>query len=101
MLRLKEAIRLADKAHKETGNRYYVLPNGNKGKLMIVDRANFRKLKQKNYLPRKMYIYDITHYCFYCTPYKDGRGKLSKKDLEAKRELYIKFLIDIENVGKK
>ena len=47
-LRLREAVRQADEKHKETGERYYVMPaGGKKGQLIIMDRKNFRKLKQK------------------------------------------------------
>lgn len=43
-LRLREAVRQADEKHKETGERYYVMPaGGKKGQLIIMDRKNFRK----------------------------------------------------------
>lgn len=41
-LRLNEAMRQADKAHNENGNRYYVMPtSGTSGQLIIMDRNNF------------------------------------------------------------
>ena len=50
-LRLHEAIRQAEKAHQENGGRYYVMPtSGVSGQLVIMDRNNFRKLKQKHYI---------------------------------------------------
>lgn len=37
-LRLREAVRQADEKHKETGERYYVMPaGGKKGQLIIMD----------------------------------------------------------------
>ena len=38
-LRLREAVRKADKAHSENGQRYYVMPtSGTSGQLVIMDR---------------------------------------------------------------
>ncbi len=38
-LRLREAVRQADKAHRENGQRYYVMPtSGVSGQLVIMDR---------------------------------------------------------------
>lgn len=91
-LRLNEAVRQADKAHKETGERYYVMPNGNNGKLIIMDRSNFRKLKHKRYVSYNVFVRDLEIECFYCTPYRNGNGKLSNEIIDLKRKQYIKFL---------
>ena len=64
-IRLNEAVVQADKAHEETGERYYVMPNGKSGKLIIMDRFNFRKLKQKGYLSRSTFVNDLERECFY------------------------------------
>lgn len=92
MLRLHEAVRQADKAHKETGERYYVMPNGSNGKLIIMDRFNFRKLKQKGYVPYKVIVRDLVIECFYCTPYRNGDGKLPKSVIDLKRRQYISWV---------
>lgn len=100
-LRLDEAIRQADKAHEETGNRYYVIPNGNSGKLIIMDRKNFRKLKQKHYLSHEILVHDLELGCFYCTPYRDGNGTLPEKVIKLKRAQYFNYLSELENRKKK
>ena len=66
-IRLNEAVVQADKAHEETGERYYVMPNGKSGKLIIMDRFNFRKLKQKGYVSHNVFVNDLERECFYCT----------------------------------
>ena len=40
----REAVRLADAQHEKNHSRYYVVPSKS-GKLMVVDRKNFRILK--------------------------------------------------------
>ena len=92
VLRIKEAARQADKAHKETGERYYVMPNGNSGKLIIMDRFNFRKLKQKRYMSPKVFVDDLERECFYCTPYRNGDGALPKEVVKMKCRQYMEFV---------
>ncbi len=92
VLRIKEAARQADKAHKETGERYYVMPNGNSGKLIIMDRFNFRKLKQKRYMSPKVFVDDLERECFYCTPYRNGNGALPKEVVKMKCRQYMEFV---------
>lgn len=92
-LRLREAVRQADKAHQETGGRYYVMPtSGSKGQLIIMDRVNFRKLKQKRYINAKTFVSDLERECFYCTPYRNGSGLLSSDMLRMKRKQYYAWL---------
>lgn len=91
-LRIKEAARQADKAHKQTGERYYVMPNGNRGKLIIMDRFNFRKLKQKRYVSPKVFVNDLERECFYCTPYRNGNGALPKEVVKMKCRQYMEFV---------
>lgn len=94
-LRLKEAVRQADDAHKKTGERYYVMPNGNSGKLIIMDRYNFRKLKHKGYLSRKAFVRNLEMECFYCTPYRNGSGKLPRNVIDLKRKQYISWVMSL------
>ena len=76
-LRLREAVRQADEKHKETGERYYVMPaGGKKGQLIIMDRKNFRKLKQKGYINHNTFVGDLERECFYCTTYGNGSAML-------------------------
>lgn len=92
-LRLREAVRQADKAHKETGVRYYVMPtSGVSGQLIIMDRANFRKLKQKGYINRNTTVKDLEFECFYCTSYRNGMSELSSDVVALKRKQYYSWL---------
>ena len=89
-LRLREAVRKADEAHQQTGERYYVMPASEDGcKLIIMDRFNFRKLKQKGYITRKAYVADIERECFYFTPYRNGSCAISPEIESVKRRQYL------------
>lgn len=92
-LRLREAVRQADKAHRETGQRYYVMPtSGKTGQLVIMDRANFRKLKRKHYVNNSTFVRDLEVECFYCTPYRNGAGELPPDVIAKKRKQYYSWL---------
>lgn len=92
-LRLNEAIRQADEAFKKNGQRYYVMPtSGTSGELVIMDRSNFRKLKQKGYINRNTFVNDLVRECFYCTPYNNGKGELPQLVIELKRKQYYSWL---------
>lgn len=90
-LRLKEAVRQADEAHSLNGERYYVVAN-TKGKLLIVDRKNFRGLKQKGYISRIAKVADLERECFYCTPYRNGSSKLSDEVVANKAIQYLSWV---------
>lgn len=83
----REATRKADKAHADDGKRYYVLPSA-EGKLLIMDRENFRILKHKHYINSSARVQDLVNECFYCTPYRNGDGALSPEQLNIKRQQY-------------
>lgn len=92
-LRLFEAIRQADKAYDETGERHYVMPaSGKSGQLIIMDRKNFRKLKQKGYITHDATVANLEMECFYCTPYRNGEGALPAGIVSMKRKQYFKWL---------
>lgn len=95
-LRLAEAVRQADKAHAETGGRYYVMPaSGKKGQLIIMDRYNFRKLKHKGYITNEATVADLERECFYCTPYRDGGCAMPPEIVRMRRKIYYKWLESI------
>lgn len=87
-LRFNEAVRKADEAHAATGERYYVMPLSPR-KLIVMDRSNFRKLKQKRYIDNKASVLDLERECFYCTPYRNGTGMLPSAILQQKRNQYL------------
>lgn len=94
-LRYDEAVRKADEAHEKTGNRYYVMPvYGSKGKLIITDRRNFRIMKKKGYINKDARVFHLEKECFYCTPYRNGSGKLMPEDAEIRRQSYMRWYSD-------
>lgn len=95
-LRLFEAIRQADKAYEETGERHYVMPtSGKSGQLIIMDRRNFRKLKHKGYITKNANIGDLEKECFYCTPYRNGEGAMPDMVVRMKKQEYFKWIDSI------
>lgn len=93
-LRLREAIKMADKAHRQTGHRYYVMPQHGSGgkKLIIMDRYNFRRLKMKHYIHHEARVFDLVRECFYCTGYRDGNQFLAPKDRKKKVLQYFTWV---------
>ena len=87
---LNRAIDMADNARAKTGQRFYVMPSTD-GKLVVMDRKNFRKLKQKNYIPRKANVDNLIMESFYFTSYGDGTGKLTKSFFNKKTESYYSW----------
>lgn len=91
-LRLREAIRKAEEAFAKNGERYYVMPGPeNNGNLLVMDRYNFRKLKQKGYISRKVFVRDLEMDCFYFTKYKNGKGAITPEVENLKRNQYMKW----------
>lgn len=93
-LRYREAVKKADKAHNETGERYYVMPNNTqsgKPQLIIMDRWNFRKLRQKHYIPKEAKVRDLVNECFYCTAYPNGDGYLDERGRKLKLKTYFSY----------
>lgn len=102
-LRLRVAAKKADEAHRHTGERYYVMPlTGSKGKLIIMDRPNFRKLKQKGYITHNAHVADLEKECFYFTPYRNGTGGIAPEVENLKRQQYYRWYAKcIKNHKKK
>lgn len=90
-LRLREAVKKADKAHVENGERYYVIPAIDE-KLLITDRKHFRILKQKGYIHRNRTVTDLIAFSFYFTPYKDGSNPLAPDYAAEKRKQYYRWV---------
>lgn len=87
-LMYREAIRKADRAHNSDGGRYYVMPSA-EGKLLIMDKKNFRIFKRKHYISSKATVQDLVNECFYCTPYSNGTGELPPPAIALKRKQYL------------
>ncbi len=100
-LKLYNATMKAEQEHRKTGERYYVMPtSGTSGQLIIMDRTNFRKLKQKAYINRKASVTDLEKECFYHTPYRNGCGEISENSIKAKKEQYYAWLENIRKIKK-
>lgn len=90
-LRFREAVKKANEAHLINGQRYYVLPTDD-GKLVIMDRKNFRGLRRKGYLARNISIATLANSCIYHTPDNRGMGGVPEQFLKEKFNDYIKYL---------
>ena len=95
-LRFREAVRRADAAHEQGDHRrYYVLPSKN-GKLVIMDRKNFRELRRKRYIDRNITVRAVADHCLYHTPDAGGMGGTPNEYLREKFNDYIKFIKENE-----
>lgn len=94
-LRLDEAIKQADNAHQKTGHRYYVMPYTEQGrkKLMILDRQNFRRLKQKGYIHHRVLTNDLARECFYHTGHANNTGQLPPEAAKLKRKQFYEWYL--------
>ena len=100
-LRLKEAIRIADKAHEENGKRYYVLLNGRTHKLIVTDRNNYRQLRHKGYYQNRAKMIDVKKASFYYTAHKNGEGKSTDELVDLKRMQYYHWVESLNNAKRK
>lgn len=82
------AVRKADNAHSENGERYYVMPSED-GRLVVVDRRNFRVLKRKNYIPKDASVADMQRECFYCTPIGMFKGEMPADIIALKHSAFL------------
>lgn len=89
--KLEYAIHMANKAHEQDGQRYYILPDAN-DRLIILTRYTFRKLKKQGLISSKATITDIIRESFYFTPHANGTGALSPAAQKAKRKMYLKYI---------
>ena len=90
-LRYREAVRKADEAHAKTGERYYVMPTEDRKKLLVIDRANFRKMRHKGYINKQAVVRDLISEAFYFTPYRNGNGYLNEEGRKFKLKLYFSY----------
>lgn len=89
-LRLREAVRMANHAHNEFGQRFYVMPqHGSGGKLLILDRKNFRLLKSKHYINSEARVVHLLNECFYYTPRRDEKGGITKEMCDIKTRQFF------------
>jgi hypothetical protein len=89
-LRFREAVKMADEAYSKTGQRHYVMYNSNGG-LIVLDRKNFRIMKQKHYIGKDVTIDQLARECFYYTPYGNGTAALDPQVADTKRKNYYAY----------
>lgn len=90
-VRLDYAIRKAEKAHKEYGERFYVMPDHN-DRLIIMRRKGMRTLRRYGCMDPRVRVKDLVKESFYFTA--DGAGNcLSDAQREAKRLMYLKYVV--------
>lgn len=89
-LQLNEAIRQADAAHAATHERYFVMPGAN-GKLIIMDRFNFRRLRMKHYIGNNVNISDLFRECFYHTPNRAEKDALPAEESYRKHAAFFQW----------
>jgi len=86
------AVTKANSAATATENRQYVMPtfDGSR-KVVVMDRYNFRKYKQKGYIDERATVRDLERECFYCTPYTNGTHGLSKEQQKIKQQNFFNW----------
>lgn len=91
-LKLRKAIITADELHASNKDRYYVVP-GSDGKLVIMDRRNFRRLKAKHYIGYNATLNDLRRECFYHTPYADESDPMPSDIRKERAEHYYAWAV--------
>lgn len=91
-LRLRRAVDMAEKAGKKHHCRFYVLP-GENGKLVVADRKNFRRLRQKHWIrgAASYNMKDVADRAFYYTCHPDGTGFMRESERKQKVLDYYKW----------
>lgn len=65
-MRLRYAVRLAERAHRKSGERYYVMPD-HRDRLIVMRRSGMRRLRRYGYMDSHVRMRDVMRECFYCT----------------------------------
>lgn len=100
IIRLNEAIRMANDEFIKQGTRFYVMPYNTddyKPKLLVMDRNRFRQFKQKGYIPRQATVADLEREAFYFTPYANGTCALPPEARSSRREIYLRWINSLRN----
>ena len=85
----RKAVMMATKAHKETGKRYFVLPNHDKKiHLVVADIKNFKKLRLKGYIHPDIKVNNLYQLSFYYTPNVHGGRVITETELKEKQVRY-------------
>lgn len=93
------AVRRAEDAHAKDSDRYFVLPSGD-GKLVIVDKMNFKRLKRKHYVGRNQTPSRLIDECFYYTA-NCFEGGMKKDVVKKMMKSYIIWAVNLPQLNKK
>ena len=89
-LQYRDAVRKAEKAYAKNNRRYYVMPNAKgKVKLIVTDRNNFRRLRQKHYISQGIKMVDVKRYCFFYTGVKVNTDEISESEMNVRLNRYF------------
>lgn len=89
-MRLRYAVRLAERAHRKSGERYYVMPD-HRDRLIVMRRSGMRRLRRYGYMDSHVRMRDVKRECFYCTADRGGVS-LPQEVIVAKREMYLRYV---------
>ena len=89
-LQFKKAVDEAEKAHEKNGGRFYVLPNKN-GKLLVLDRTNFRILKRKGYIKSNYNMNDVKRISFYYTSGQINDNMISDEEAALRKSFFLSW----------
>lgn len=89
-LRLRQAVILADEHYTANHIRYYVMPTADR-KLLVMNRNDLKRLRQKHYIHHRVTTHDLVRECFYHTPHALGTGFLPPDLLAQKRAAYFRW----------
>lgn len=98
-LRLWYAVNKADKAYQKAieenkkDKRYYVMPDHN-DKLIVMCRAEFRKLRIKKRMSPEAQVKHLLKECFYFTPYANRDQEITEQIKQVKRTMYLKYCLN-------
>lgn len=88
-----KAVRLAEDSHAKDGDRYYILPSGD-GKLVVVDKMNFKRLRRKHYIGKNYTPSRLVDECFYYTA-NYHEGGMCDETRRKMMKSYVKWISEL------
>lgn len=89
------AVKMANKAYEETGHMHFVIPNRN-GKIVLVvmDRKNFRSIRDKGYIDKNARMLHLYATCVYHTPNAKGENGMTADAISWRKRKFISWYIN-------
>lgn len=96
---LHQAIKKAEKCHKQNPkNTYFVVLNSD-NKLIVIDKATFQYYKRKKIINPRATINDLYRECYYFTASRGEVNSISPHIKTLKRKMYILHLNQLKKQG--